>query len=114
MAKSRLKFKLATDVVGSRKKEEEIFQEPVQVGDYASMLVAKCVVDCEKCTFKVSAHFTTKQFHITNEDVQVDMLERLATLQLSAARWGVERCQYWNEQREGEDPDQLGMDFPEQ
>ena len=108
-------FQISTaDKKGARNKEEQVWVEPYQCGDNASEIKVVCKVDCKKCTFKVTSHFTTKQFHIYNEDKQIDLLEKKAALELKAGRWGVERCQHWNELQDGGDPNQLKAGFPDQ
>lgn len=100
-------------VASSRGKEVEFWEEPIQVGEAGSLLKVTCTVDAVKCTFKVTSAFTTKQFHIYSEAEQIAMLQKKAVMELEAGKWGVRRCQYWNEQHGG-DPNQLGMDFPKQ
>ncbi len=101
------------NITSSRGKEVEFWEEPLQVGENGSTLKVTCTVDAVKCTFKVTSAFTTKQFHIYNEAEQIAMLKKKAALELEAGKWGVKRCQYWNEQHGG-DPNQMGMDFPDQ
>lgn len=100
-------------VASSRGKEVEFWEEPIQVGEAGSLLKVTCTVDAVKCTFKVTSAFTTKQFHIYSEAEQIAMLQKKAVMELEAGKWGVKRCQYWNEQHGG-DPSQLGMNFPNQ
>lgn len=112
MAKKKLAVP-KTNVVGSRGKEVEVWQEPHQVGENGTMLKVTATVDAVKCTFKVSTNFTTQQFHIYAEEERVAMLQKLNALLYAAGEWAVKRCQYWNEQHLPDD-DQIGMDFPNQ
>ena len=97
----------------TRSKEVESWEEPLQVGETGSMLKVVCEVDCVKPTFRVKSTFTTKQFHIYNEDEQVAMLTKKAAMELEAGKWGVKRVQYWNEMHGG-NSDQMDFDFPDQ
>lgn len=109
-------FKLPEyDNLGLNKTEKREWREALEVGEQASTLMVVCVLDCVKCTMKVSSSFTTLQFHSHDARVRLGMLQKKASMELAAGEWGLERLAYYSELREQRnDPNQIGMDFPNQ